>query len=235
MFSPKTKFSPKTRFSPKLCFPQKMCFYQNNCFLKKKHIFTKKTWFYLKTCFQEKKVFLKKCFHKNTCFHQKKMRSKWFKNQQSKQKVAHGFDLWSCFFFSFSVSSFFLPFFPPFFIKLILQIFHQEFSTDSLGLVYVTPWTSWPLRGLGTARKALNCNRQCFNNLHGVRTLPFISWSLQASLLVVLTSPSRHFVKAIQSNLQCKKGRVQLSEMRSGVKMWTPPGFICHTNTEIIY
>ena len=46
--------------------------------------------------------------------------------------------------------------------------------------------------------------------------------------------PSRIFLKAIQSNLQCKKGRVKLSEMRSGVKMGTPPGFICHTDKEIL-
>ena len=73
-------------------------------------------------------------------FSPKKMRSNGFKNQQSKQKVDHGFDLWSCFFFSFSVSSCFfqfLPVFPLFFIKLILQIYHQEFGTDCLGLVMV--------------------------------------------------------------------------------------------------
>ena len=43
-----------------------------------------------------------------------------------------------------------------------------------------------------------------------------------------------HSHKAIQSNLQCKKGRFQLSEMRSGVKMGSPPGFLCHTDKEIL-
>ena len=108
-FSPKTKFSPKTMFSPKLCFPQKMCFYQNICFLPKNIFSQKKTWFHLKTCVQKKKVFLKKSFHKNTCFHQKKIKSNGFKNQQSKQKVDHGFDLWSCFFLQFLRFFLFLP------------------------------------------------------------------------------------------------------------------------------
>ena len=42
------------------------------------------------------------------------------------------------------------------------------------------------------------------------RSLPFTSWSLQASLIVVLTSATKYSHKAIQSNLQCKKCRVQL-------------------------
>ena len=61
------------------------------------------------------------------------------KNQQSKQKKGHGFDLWSWFFFSFSIFSCFFQFLPifPFFIRLILQIQIQEFGTDCLGLVYL--------------------------------------------------------------------------------------------------
>ena len=45
----------------------------------------------------------------------------------------------------FSVSPF-LPVssrFSPFFIKLILQIYHQEFGTDCLGLVYLLSWSSF--------------------------------------------------------------------------------------------
>ena len=56
-----------------------------------------------KKMFSEKKVFLKKNVFIKTHVSTKKMRSNGFKNQQSKQEVDSGFDLWSCFFFSFSV------------------------------------------------------------------------------------------------------------------------------------
>ena len=39
-----------------------------------------------------------------------------------------------------------------------------------------------------------------------------------------------HSHKAIQRNLQCQKGKVQLSEMGSRVKIGSPPGFLCNTN-----
>ena len=59
---------------------------------------------------------------------------------------------------------------------------------------------------------------------------PLYILKLQASTLFILTSPSMHFVNAIQSILLCKKGRVQLSEMRAGHKKGLPPGFLCHTD-----
>ena len=114
-------------FSLKNVFYQNICFLQKNIFSQKKHDFTKKHVF-------KKKSFPKqKCFHKNTCFPPKKIKSNGFKNQQSKQKVDHGFDLWSCFFLQFLCSSCFfqfLPFFPLFSSRLFFK-----FTTRSLALI----------------------------------------------------------------------------------------------------
>ena len=51
---------------------------------------------------------------KKTCFHKKKDQMGFKINQESKQKEGHGFDLGSCFFFSFSISSCFYQFLPNF-------------------------------------------------------------------------------------------------------------------------
>ena len=67
---------------------------------------------------------------KNTCFHQKKL------DQQSKQKEGHSFDLWSCFFFRFSISSCFFQFLP---------IFPFVYPVNSSNLnPGVWHWLLWP-------------------------------------------------------------------------------------------
>ena len=66
-------------------------------------------------------------------FSPKKIKSIGFKNQQSKQKVYHGLDFWSFFFFSFSVSSCFFQFLPCF--PLFSSRLFFKFTTRSLALI----------------------------------------------------------------------------------------------------
>ena len=124
MFSPKTKFSPKTMFSPKHMFSPKQTYFH------KKNIISSKKMFFLQ----------KTCFHKNTSFHQKNV-IKWVKKiNKAKKKVGHGFDLWPCFFFSFSVSSFFFQFFFPFFPFIILNIAinkHHAFVPSNCNIIII--------------------------------------------------------------------------------------------------
>ena len=98
---------------------------QKHMFSQKKTYFHKEKMFLGKIVFSQKNYFLKKaCFHKNLGFHQKN-KIKWVKkNQQRKQNVGQGFDLWSCFFFIFSVSSCFFQFLP------IFPLFHPVNSSN---------------------------------------------------------------------------------------------------------